>query len=232
MTQEQSENICEVSISSTDYRYYVKDMSVLDSVITPPSSDVRYKVVPEYLRLWDSVANYRSVFETMPVSPVVNPVVFKPDPYEGDYRNLYKPEDSVGITWDASVYDSVNSMLFPEGMLKPAMPVVQYNVDAYQPSLDLEIPVIPVPQDRTPGRTLPDIIVPDGGGVGEISVECDVCFLSAGIVYSSDSKSATIQIGWANPPSSQGVWVPIIWEGACLWNTVKICHSAASGQSE
>ena len=223
-----SYNPCDVSVASNDYRYYVKDISILDSVVLPPASDVRYNVIPSYLKMWDSVANYRSVFEPMAISPLINPVVFRPDPHTGDYQNLYKPETSAGIGWDSTTYDSNNSFTFPKGMLKPAMPVVEYNVDAYEPPLDLEIPVIPVPQERTPSLTLPDIFIPEGGGVGQISVSCNVCYLNASISYSSDSKSAVIVIDWNNPPPSSGTWVPIVAGGTCMWNTVKVCQSSQS----
>ena len=225
-------NPCSVSIASNDYRYYVKDISILDSVIAPPSSDVRYKVIPAYLKLWDSVANYRSAFESMAVSPLINPVVFNPDPYHGDYQNLWKLERFAD--WSAStVYDSSNSMTFPNGMLKPAMPVVQYNVNPYQPPLELEIPVIPVPQERTPSLTLPDIIIPSSpdptptpsGGVMNLSVVCNICYLSASVSFSQDSKSAAIIINWAVPPPVSGMWVPVVVSGQCMWNTVNVCSN-------
>ena len=229
MTQP-AQNPCSVSIAANDYRYYVKDISIMDSVVQPVASDARYRVIPEHLALWDSVANYRSVFEPMAVSPVINPAVFRPDPHTGDYRNLYKPENSVGIQWDSTVYNSANSMTFPKGMLKPVMPVVEYNVDAYQPSLGLDIPVIPVPQDRTPSLTLPDIVIPDppDPGVGSIAVSCDIGFIAASVHYSNNSKKATIVIDWAVPPSTTGLWLPIVRNGQCLWNTVRTCYENQS----
>lgn len=226
MTEQSVPNLCEIEIDEDDFRYYVKDSSVLDSAAAVVASDSAYDNMPMRLKMWDTVAEYRVSFETMPVSPVINPVAFNPDLEEGDYQNLYRPENSVGISWDTTFYDDANSMMFPKGMLKPVMPVVQYSVDAYQPDLELDLPYDDVPQTRTPNLVLPDIVVPEGG-MGALAVSCNVCFLAASVSYSADSRSATVVIDWADPPSSTGIWVPVVVNGVCRWNSVMVCNSTS-----
>lgn len=223
-----STSVFSVSIASNDFRYYVKNPAdVVDSVIQPLGSDSRYNVLPEWAVLWDSTAKYWSNFENASIAAVY-PAMFRSDPRNGMYQNLYALENSFPVPWDSTVYDSSTSLTFPKGFLKPESPVVDFSVDPYEPPLDLEIPDIDPPEPLMPAIVLPD--VEGGGNVGNIVIDTDMC-INTSVSYSSDSKTATIHINWGTPPPTNGVYAFMAMGGSCYWQRVKICGPGETDSS-
>lgn len=210
-----------VSIAANDFRYYVKDPAdVVGSTIEPIADDSDYNMLPAKAVLWDSVARYWSNFENaVIVAPY--PAAFNPDPRTGAYQNLYALENQFPVAWDSTVYDASTSLEFPKGFLKPATPVVDFDADAYDPPVDVEIPDLEPPEPLVPAIVLPD--VGGGGSLGEITIETDLC-LATSVSYSSDSKSVVLHIDWQTPPPSSGLWAFTVQDGSCAWLPIRLCQ--------
>lgn len=215
---------CPVSISQDDFRYYVKDIGYLDSDAAPLSSDSRYNHLPEELRLWDSIAKYWKEFSNLDIQ-AKNPNIFIPNPWTGDYQNLWTIEDNVpiGRPWDNSVYDASINLEFPDGFLQPSPPTVDYVFDPYQPIIDLDIPPFDIPDIAVPYLVLPDFNITKilRRGIRRVQINfAGVCMTSTE-TFTSHSKLQIIDVSWDAP--SSGKYVLMVNNGNCYWQTVGEC---------
>lgn len=218
-------SLCTVSISQDDYRYYVKNITVLDSAVTSLGSDSLYYTLPEQFKLWDSSVKYWDQFENTSI-PAKNPGGFRSNPHTGDYTNLYRYENPFPVPWDSAKYDDSIGLEFPKGFLKPTPPVVTYNVDPYQPTIELDIPPFDIPEITVPYLVLPDFSIKNyirRRGLRTINVVVDGPCLTGSVSYASKSTIANITIGWDTPPPSGGTYALMTSNGQCYWQTVNLC---------
>lgn len=218
-------NLCTVSIASSDFRYYRKDIDTLDSHVKPLGSDSLYYTLPEQLKLWDTSVKYWSQFENTSIS-AKNPAQFVKNPYTGDYQDLYQDENPFPVPWDSARYDASVGLEFPKGFLKPTPPVVTYNVEPYQPTIELDIPPFDIPDIVVPYLVLPDFTIKNyirRKGVRTINVTFDGPCFNANVTYASKSTIANITIGWNTQPPQSGVYALMVSNGNCYWQAVNPC---------
>lgn len=215
---------CPVSISQDDFRYYAKDIEVLDSNVASLSSDALYYEIPGELRMWDSTAEYWKNISNLNIS-AKNPQIFTPNPWSGDYQDLWNVEDAypIGRPWDNSHYDDSINLEFPKGFLEVSPPVVDYVFNPYQSVINLDIPPFDIPPINVPYLVLPDLNITKilRRGLRVVTIDASEVCMNTSQSFQSNSKYQTIKLTWNAP--SNGKYVLMMNNGQCSWVTVGQC---------
>lgn len=220
---------CDVSIGADDFRFYVDSdyeptISILVSYVEPLWHDSRFNVVPPELILWDSEADYHDWSNALDVS-AKPPPIFDPDPWDGDYQDLYIDENDTGdVTWDHTVYDDSRNTTFPKGYLHPNAPVIPYSFDPYMPVIDLDIPPFDIPDIAIPYLVLPDFVINkkiSRRGLRRVKINTDNVCMTATETFISHSKIEEITLTWDIP--GNGLYALMASNGHCYWQAVGPC---------
>lgn len=213
---------CHVDIDQPGF--YVSDISVLGSEVTPLMEDSLIRTLPEEVVVWDSKIEYYPVFSDVSWS-VKPPAVFDPDPYDGDDQDLYDPEISMGIPFPTSIYNPSVNVEFPGGFLRPPTPKIEYQVNPYMPPLNLDIPPLSLPDISIPYLALPDLditnIIRNVKGLHTVEIHFLGPCLAASNDFDSTSTTETIWVSW-NAPST-GRYALFSSNGQCYWQPINIC---------
>lgn len=213
---------CSVNIDQPGF--YVSDIDRLASSVVNVMGDSVVRTLPEEVVVWDSTVTFEPGFSNVTIS-AVPPPAFDPDPWSGDEQDLYSAEIGIGITFPSSVYDPSINLEFPGGFLKPAPPLITYNVEPYIPPLNIDIPPLSLPDISFPYLALPDMditnITKRIKGLKRVNIHFNDMCMSVVDSFASNSTIEDVNISWDAP--SNGLYVLMASNGRCVWKAISPC---------